>query len=89
MKRHFWNIYSKKNSVEVLHDIELLTRSYGFIVDYKKFASDYFILEIEIENVKIGDYFSKLTTNFSIEKYNEISLNKMGDDIVFLNIKIS
>ncbi|MBQ3657513.1 MAG: hypothetical protein II956_11800 [Bacteroidales bacterium] len=88
MTRHFWNIFTSKRSTEALHEIEVLTRSFGFIVDYKKFAEDYHILQIDIENTKTDALFQKISETFSIEKYNEIKLNRAGEDEVFLNVKI-
>ncbi len=88
MTRHFWNIYTNKKTTEALHEIEVLTRRFGYIVDYKKFADDYFILEIEVEKTKTEDFFRELSSVFSVEKYNDISLRIDGDDAVFLNIKV-
>ena len=89
MTRHFWNIFTDKKSTEVLHEIEVLTRNFGFIVDYKKFAEDYYILQIDIENIKTEDFFAKLSSVFSLEKFNKITLNISGDDEIFLNIKVT
>jgi hypothetical protein len=88
MTRHFWNIFTRRKSTEVLHEIEVLTRNFGFIVDYKKFAEDYYILQIDIENIKTEDFYKKISEKFSIEKYNEIKLNRAEEDEVFLNVKI-
>lgn len=88
MTRHFWNIFTGKRSTEALHEIEVLTRSFGFIVDYKKFAEDYHILQIDIEKEKIDGFYAKLTEVFSVEKFNEVTLNRVGDDVVFVNVKI-
>ncbi len=88
MTRHFWNIYSRQKNTEVLHKIEVLTRNFGFIVDYKKFAEDYYILKIEIETLKTEDYYNSLSSVFSIEKFSKLSLNRVEDDEVFLNVKI-
>ena len=88
MTRHFWNIFTSKKSTEALHEIEVLTRGVGYIVDYKKFAADYHILQIDIENTKTDTLFQKISETFSSEKYNEIKLNRAGEDEVFLNVKI-
>lgn len=88
MTRHFWNIFTSKRSTEALHEIEVLTRSFGFIVDYKKFAEDYHILQIDIEKEKVNGFYDKISSVFSVEKYNEITLNRAGDDEVFVNVKL-
>lgn len=88
MTRHFWNIYTHKKSTEALHEIEVLTRSFGYIVDYKKFAEDYHILQIDIEKDKVDNFFKKISLSFNVKKYSEISLNRVGEDEVFLNVKL-
>jgi hypothetical protein len=88
MTRHFWNIYTHKKSTEALHEIEVLTRNFGYIVDYKKFAEDYHILQIDIEKDKVDNFFEKISLSFNIKKYSEISLNRVGEDEVFLNVKL-
>ena len=88
MTRHFWNIYTNKKSTEALHDIEVVVRDFGYIVDYKKFAEDYRILQIEVESVKVAGFYDRLSAAFNVEKYNEISLNRAGDDEVFINVRI-
>jgi len=88
MTRHFWNIFTRKKSTEVLHEIEVISRDFGFIVDYKKFAEDYHILQIDIEKEKVSGFYGKISSTFSVEKYNEIKLNRAGEDEVFLNVKI-
>ena len=88
MTRHFWNIYTHKKSTEALHKIEVLTRNFGYIVDYKKFAEDYHILQIDIEKDKVDNFFEKISLSFNIKKYSEISLNRVGEDEVFLNVKL-
>ncbi|MBR2105498.1 MAG: hypothetical protein IKQ30_00790 [Bacteroidales bacterium] len=88
MTRHFWNIFTNKKSTEALHDIEVVVRDFGYIVDYKKFAEDYRILQIEVESVKVAGFYDRLSAAFNVEKYNEISLNRVGDDEVFVNVRI-
>lgn len=88
MTRHFWNIFTSKKSTEALHDIEVVVRDFGYIVDYKKFAEDYRILQIEVESVKVAGFYDRLSAAFNVEKYNEISLNRVGDDEVFINVRI-
>ena len=88
MTRHFWNIYTHKKSTEALYEIEVLTRNFGYIVDYKKFAEDYHILQIDIEKDKVENFFEKISLSFNIKKYSEISLNRVGEDEVFLNVKL-
>ena len=88
MTRHFWNIFTNKKSTEALHDIEVVVRDFGYIVDYKKFAEDYRILQIEVESVKVAGFYDRLSAAFTVEKYNEISLNRVGDDEVFINVRI-
>ena len=88
MIRHFWNIFTNKKSTEALHDIEVVVRDFGYIVDYKKFAEDYRILQIEVESVKVAGFYDRLSAAFNVEKYNEISLNRVGDDEVFVNVRI-
>ncbi|MCR4558667.1 MAG: hypothetical protein K5685_01140 [Bacteroidales bacterium] len=88
MTRHFWNIYTHKKSTEALYEIEVLTRNFGYIVDYKKFAEDYHILQIDIEKDKVDNFFEKISLSFNIKKYSEISLNRVGEDEVFLNVKL-
>lgn len=88
MTRYFWNIFTRKNGTEALHDIEVIVRDFGYIVDYKKFAEDYRILQIEVESGKIGGFFSRLSAVFNVERYNEITLRPSSDDEVFLNIRI-
>ena len=88
MIRHFWNIFTSKKSTEALHDIEVVVRDFGYIVDYKKFAEDYRILQIEVESVKVAGFYDRLSAAFNVEKYNEISLNRAGDDEVFVNVRI-
>ena len=88
MIRHFWNIFTNKKSTEALHDIEVVVRDFGYIVDYKKFAEDYRILQIEVESVKVAGFYDRLSAAFNVEKYNEISLNRAGDDEVFVNVRI-
>jgi hypothetical protein len=87
MTRHFWNIYTNKKSTEALHDIEVVVRDFGYIVDYKKFAEDYRILQIEIESVKVAKFYEQLSSGFSVENFNSIHLNRAGDDEVFINVK--
>ena len=87
MTRHFWNIYTNNNTTEALHKIDEIVQRFGYIIDYKKFAVDYRILHLEVENAKVENFFQKLSDSFNVEKYNSIQLNKLGDDEVFLNIK--
>ena len=87
MTRHFWNIFTSKKSTEVLHDIEVVVRDFGYIVDYKKFAEDYRILQIEVESPKVETFFKILSDSFSVENFNSIHLNRAGDDEVFINVK--
>ena len=61
MTRHFWNIFTNKKSTEALHDIEVVVRDFGYIVDYKKFAEDYRILQIEVESPKVETFFKILS----------------------------
>ena len=88
MTRHFWNIYTNKKSTEALHDIEVVVRDFGYIVDYKKFAEDYRILQIEVESVKVAGFYDRLSAAFNVEKYNEVALRRVGDDEVFINVRI-
>jgi hypothetical protein len=46
-------------------------------------------LQIDIENIKTEDFFAKLSSVFSLEKFNKITLNISGDDEIFLNIKVT
>ncbi len=87
MTRLFWNIYTSKKSTEALHEIEVVVRDFGYIVDYKIFADDYRILQIEVESQKVESFFQTLSNSFRVENYNEISLNRAGDDEVFINLK--
>ena len=87
MTRHFWNIYTNKKTTEVLHKIDEIVQCYGYIVDYKIFADDYRILQIEVEGQKVEPFFQALSESFSVEKYNSIHLNKADDDEVFVNVK--
>ena len=87
MTRHFWNIFTSKKSTEALHDIEVVVRDFGYIVDYKKFAEDYRILQIEVESVKVAGFYDRLSAAFNVEKYNEVALRRAGDDEVFINVK--
>jgi hypothetical protein len=87
MTRHFWNIYTNKKTTEALHKIDEIVQCYGYIVDYKIFADDYRILQIEVESQKVEPFFQSLSENFSVEKYNSIHLNKAEDDEVFVNVK--
>jgi uncharacterized protein YqgQ len=88
MTRHFWNIYTSKKSTEALHDIEVVVRDFGYIVDYKKFAEDYRILQIEVESEKVAGFYDRLSAAFNVEKYNEVALRRAGDDEVFINVRI-
>ena len=87
MTRHFWNIYTNKKTTEVLHKIDEIVQCFGYIVDYKIFADDYRILQIEIESQKVEPFFQSLSDSFSVEKYNSIHLNKAEDDEVYVNVK--
>ena len=87
MTRHFWNIFTSKKSTEALHDIEVVVRDFGYIVDYKKFSEDYRILQIEVESPKVETFFKTLSDCFSVENFNSIHLNRAGDDEVFINVK--
>ena len=88
MTRHFWNISTHKPAVEALHNIETAVRGFGYIVDYKKFASDYHILKIEIESGKVPKLLSTMGKDFQVEPYNKIALNRVDDDEIYLNVKI-
>ena len=88
MTRHFWNISTHKSTVEALLNIETAVRVFGYIVDYKKFASDYHILKIEIESGKVSKLLLAMDKDFSVEPYNKIALNREDDDEIYLNIKI-
>jgi hypothetical protein len=37
---------------------------------------------------KVSVFYGKISSTFSVEKYNEIKLNRAGEDEVFLNVKI-
>ena len=88
MTRHFWNIFTRKRSTEALHKIEVIVRSFGFIVDYKKFAEDYHILQIDIEKEKVDGFYEKLSEVFNVDKCNAVTLNREKEDEVFVNVKI-
>ena len=70
-----------------MHKIDEIVQCYGYIVDYKIFADDYRILQIEVESQKVELFFQSLLDSFSVEKYNSIHLNKAEDDEVFVNVK--
>lgn len=88
MTRHFWNIFTRKRSTEALHEIEVIVRSCGFIVDYIKFAEDYHILQIDIEKEKVDGFYEKLSEAFNVDKCNTVTLNREKEDEVFVNVKI-
>ncbi|MCR5454478.1 MAG: hypothetical protein K6F33_05775, partial [Bacteroidales bacterium] len=67
MTRHFWNIFTNKKSTEALHEIEVVVRDFGYIVDYKIFADDYRILQIEVESQKVESFFQTLSNSFRVE----------------------
>ena len=63
-----------------------MRKSNGFLYFFsKKFGSRTLI----IENIKTEDFYKKLSSVFSVERFNKITLNLSGDDEIFLNIKVT
>jgi hypothetical protein len=86
MRTYFWSIYTNKDRIISISELEETIGNYGYIIDFKQFSDISISIQIEIEFNKLSFLHKQLRVNYSIDNFEpEIEDSKI-EVTLFLHV---